>query len=129
MEWAIEECLKTSLPVGASMCIGPEGDMHGVTAAECAIRMARAGAHIGMGDCRQLLVHKIVLFPVGINCHFDPFVSLDCVRKMKAGLDAAGLSPYLFIQPLAYHTPDAGKQGFIDLPEFPFGLEPRICTR
>ena len=56
-------------------------------------------------------------------------MSLDCVRKMKAGLDAAGLSPYLFIQPLAYHTPDAGKQGFIDLPEFPFGLEPRICTR
>ena len=48
MEWAIEECLKTSLPVGASMCIGPEGDMHGVTAAECAIRMARAGAHIGL---------------------------------------------------------------------------------
>ena len=69
------------------------------------------------------------MFSVGINCHFDPFVSLDCVRKMKAGLDAAGLSPYLFIQPLAYHTPDAGKQGFIDLPEFPFGLEPRICTR
>jgi hypothetical protein len=24
---------------------------------------------------------------------------------------------------------DADKQGFIDLPEFPFGLEPRICTR
>ena len=69
------------------------------------------------------------LFSVGINCHFDPFVSLECVRKMKAGLDAAGLHPYLFIQPLAFHTPDAGKQGFIDLPEFPFGLEPRICTR
>ena len=50
MEWAIEECLKTSLPVGASMCIGPEGDMHGVSAAECAIRMARAGAHIGQWD-------------------------------------------------------------------------------
>ena len=47
MEWAIEECAKTSLPVGASMCIGPEGDMHGVSAAECAIRMARAGAKIG----------------------------------------------------------------------------------
>jgi len=52
IEWAIEECLKTSLPVAANMC-----------------------------------------------------------------------------QPLAFHTPDAGKQGFIDLPEFPFGLEPRICTR
>ena len=48
---------------------------------------------------------------------------------MKAGLDAAGLKPFLMVQPLAYHTPDAGKQGFIDLPEFPFGLEPRICTR
>ena len=30
---------------------------------------------------------------VGINCHFDPFVSLECVRKMKAGLDAAGKEP------------------------------------
>jgi hypothetical protein len=27
---------------------------------------------------------------------------------MKAGLDAAGLKPYLMVQPLAFHTPDAG---------------------
>ena len=40
---------------------------------------------------------------------------------MKEGLDAAGLKAHLMIQPLAYHTPDCGKQGFIDLPEFPFG--------
>lgn len=33
------------------------------------------------------------------------------------------------IQPLAYWTPDASVQGFIDLPEFPFALEPRIMTR
>ena len=33
------------------------------------------------------------------------------------------------VQPLAYMTPDASVQGFIDLPEFPFALEPRICTR
>jgi len=112
MEWAIEECRKTPLPVAATMCIGPEGDLHGVSAAECAIRMAKAGAQV-----------------VGVNCHFDPFMSLECIKKMKAGLDAVGLSPYLMMQPIAYHTPDAGKQGFIDLPEFPFGLEPRICTR
>ena len=49
MEWAIEECKKTNLPVAASMCIGAEGDMHGVSAAECAIRMARAGADMGKG--------------------------------------------------------------------------------
>jgi len=112
IEWAIEECLKTGLPVAANMCIGPEGDMHGVTAEECAVRMAKAGAHV-----------------VGVNCHFDPFVSLECLRKMKAGLDTAGLKPYLMCQPLAFHTPDACKQGFIDLPEFPFALESRICTR
>lgn len=112
MEWAIEVCKETAKPVAASMCIGPEGDLHGVTAGECAVRMAKAGADI-----------------VGINCHFDPFVTLDGMRKMKAALDASGLKPFLMTQPLGFHTPDAGRQGFIDLPEFPFALEPRICTR
>jgi len=112
MEWAIEVCKETDKIVVASMAIGPEGDLHGKTAGECAVRMAKAGADV-----------------IGVNCHFDPFVSLDCLRKMKAALDAEGLSRHMICQPLAYHTPDAGKQGFIDLPEFPFGLEPRLCTR
>ena len=94
------------------MCIGPEGDMHGVSAEECAIRMAKAGADV-----------------VGINCHFGPFVSLDAMRKIKKALDDANIKVHLMVQPLGYHTPDAGKQGFIDLPEFPFALEPRVCTR
>ena len=47
MEWAIEVCKETNLPIAASMCIGPEGDLHGVTAAECAVRMAKAGANVG----------------------------------------------------------------------------------
>ena len=47
MEWAIEVCQETNLPVGASMCIGPEGDLHGVSASECAVRMAKAGANLG----------------------------------------------------------------------------------
>uniref|UniRef100_A0A0P4WEI3 Hcy-binding domain-containing protein n=1 Tax=Scylla olivacea TaxID=85551 RepID=A0A0P4WEI3_SCYOL len=47
MEWAIETCLKSGLPVVASMCIGPEGDLHGITVEECAVRMAKAGAHVG----------------------------------------------------------------------------------
>ena len=66
---------------------------------------------------------------VGINCHFGPFVSLTAMQKMKEGLDEACLKPYLMCQPLAYHTQDASKQGFIDLPEFPFALEPRVLTR
>ncbi|PYZ99329.1 betaine--homocysteine S-methyltransferase 1 [Penaeus vannamei] len=112
MEWAIEVCLNSGLPVVASMCIGPEGDLHGISAGECGVRMAKAGAHV-----------------VGINCHFDPFVTVQGLRLMKAALDREGLKVHLIAQPLAFHTPDAGKQGFIDLPEFPFGLEPRICTR
>lgn len=58
-------------------------------------------------------------------------MSLDALKLMKNGLEEAGLldSVHLMCQPLAFKTPDAGRQGFIDLPEFPFGLEPRICTR
>lgn len=112
MEWAIEVCKETSLPVAASMCIGFEGDLHDVPAGECAVRMAKAGADV-----------------VGVNCHFDPFKSLETIAMMKKALEAQNLKPYLMTQPLGFHAPDAGKQGFIDLPEFPFALEPRVCTR
>ena len=76
-------------------------------------------------------INNFILISVGVNCHFDPFVSLDALKVMKKGLEEANLldTTYLMCQPLGYFTPDAGKQGFIDLPEFPFGLEPRICTR
>ncbi|XP_071490672.1 betaine--homocysteine S-methyltransferase 1-like [Diadema antillarum] len=111
-EWAVEELKKTGKPIVCSLCIGPEGDMHDVSAADCAVRMAKAGADV-----------------VGVNCHFDPFVSLKAVALMKEGLDKAGIKRHLMLQPLAFSTPDCGKQGFIDLPEFPFGLEPRIMTR
>lgn len=47
MEWAIEEALKTGLPVAANMAINEKGDHAGVSAGECAVRMAKAGAQIG----------------------------------------------------------------------------------
>ena len=57
---------------------------------------------------------------------------MEC-KKIVYALESQGIKVnedvYLMVQPLAYMTPDASKQGFIDLPEFPFGLEPRICTR
>jgi len=112
IEWAIEVLKESELPVCANMCIGPEGDMHGVSAGECAVRMAKAGADV-----------------VGVNCHFGPYVIIETMKKMKAALDAAGITVHLMSQPLGFVTPDAKKQGFIDLPEFPFALEPRICTR
>ena len=43
MEWAIEVCKETGKPVAATMSIWAEGDQSGVSAGECAVRMARAG--------------------------------------------------------------------------------------
>nr|KAF6354366.1 betaine--homocysteine S-methyltransferase [Myotis myotis] len=53
--WAVEALKASGKPVAATMCIGPEGDLHGVTPGECAVRLVKAGASI-----------------VGVNCHFDP---------------------------------------------------------
>ncbi|KAJ8029190.1 Betaine--homocysteine S-methyltransferase 1 [Holothuria leucospilota] len=110
--WAVETIKEYNVPVAANLCIGPEGDMHGVSPGDCAVKLVNAGAEI-----------------VGVNCHFDPPTSIETVRLMKEGLDKAGLKAHLMVQPLGFMTPDCGKQGFIDLPEFPFGLEPRIITR
>lgn len=57
---------------------------------------------------------------VGINCHFDPETCVKTVKMMKEGVEKAGLKAHYMSQPLAYHTPDCNRQGFIDLPEFPF---------
>ncbi len=45
-EWATEMGVKTGLPVVTTLCIGPEGDMHGISAGECAVRLAKAGSEI-----------------------------------------------------------------------------------
>ncbi|XP_067838763.1 betaine--homocysteine S-methyltransferase 1 isoform X2 [Heptranchias perlo] len=102
-EWAVQVLKKSGKPVGATLCIGPEGDLTGISAGDCAVRLVKAGADI-----------------VGVNCHFDPTISLQTMKLMKEGLEAANLKAHLMVQPLAYHTPDCNKQGFIDLPEFPF---------
>jgi hypothetical protein len=42
-EWAVQTLKETGKPVAASMCIGPDGDMHGVTPGDCAVRLVKAG--------------------------------------------------------------------------------------
>ncbi|XP_067885564.1 betaine--homocysteine S-methyltransferase 1 [Heterodontus francisci] len=111
-EWAVHVLKESGKPVGATMCIGLEGDLAGVSAGDCAVRLVKAGADL-----------------VGVNCHFDPTTSLKTMKLMKEGLEAANLKAHLMVQPVAFHSPDCNKQGFIDLPEFPFALEPRILTR
>lgn len=112
LEWAIEEALKTGMVVAATMTISVKGDMNGVPIGECAVRMARAGAHV-----------------VGVNCMFDPETTVKSIKAMKVALDSAGLSPYLMTQPNGFLCPGVGKEGYLSCPEFPYALEPRVATR
>jgi len=113
-EWAIETLKETGLPVACTMRMGPTGDIDDVAPGDCAVRMAKAGADI-----------------IGLNCQYDPKILLKTMRLMKEGLDAAGLSAYLMMQPLGFHVPEVEnwKGGYHDLPEYPFALEPRLLTR
>ena len=92
--------------------LGPNGDEDGVPLGQCAIRMAKAGADL-----------------VGLNCFFDPFIMLECIKVMKEALDGQDLKPFLMSQPLGFRDPDAGEQGWNSLPEYPYALEPRLITR
>ena len=47
MEWVLEQACRSNLTIVATMCIGKEGDLSGVTIQECAVRMAKAGAKVG----------------------------------------------------------------------------------
>ncbi|XP_057645893.1 S-methylmethionine--homocysteine S-methyltransferase BHMT2 isoform X2 [Chionomys nivalis] len=110
--WAVEVLREVGKPVAATMCIGPEGDTHDVSPGECAVKLARAGANI-----------------IGVNCRFGPRTSLQTIKLMKEGLRDSGLQAHLMVQSLGFHTPDCGKGGFVDLPEYPFSMEPRVATR
>ncbi|KAG9355072.1 hypothetical protein JZ751_001785 [Albula glossodonta] len=69
--------------------MSPEGDKHGVSPGDCAVRLVKSGAKI-----------------VGINCHLDPTCALKTVKLMKEGLEAANLKAHLMVQPLGFHTPE-----------------------
>ena len=92
-EWAIEVCKEFHLPIASTMAIGPGGDWGNVSAADCAVRMSKAGAIM-----------------VGTNCRFDLTTTLETLSLMKEGLEKAQLlnkPTFLMAQPLGYHAPDA----------------------
>ncbi|XP_063051585.1 betaine--homocysteine S-methyltransferase 1-like [Engraulis encrasicolus] len=110
--WAVEVLVTSGKPVAATLCMSPAGDKKKVSPAECAVRLAKAGAKI-----------------VGVNCHVDPTQCIQTVQQMKSGLDAAGLKAHLMIQPLCFHCPDCTCEGYLSLPEAPFALESRALNR
>ena len=48
-------------------------------------------------------------------------MSLQTIGLMKVALDKEGLKRHLMIQPVGYHTPDAGILGTVSLPEAALG--------
>lgn len=42
-EWAVHVLKATGKPVAATLCIGPEGDLNGVSPGECGVRLVKAG--------------------------------------------------------------------------------------
>lgn len=42
-EWAVQVLKSTGKPVAATLCIGPEGDLNGVSPGDCAVRLVKAG--------------------------------------------------------------------------------------
>jgi hypothetical protein len=63
--WGIEACKEFGLPIAATMTIGVEGDHAGVSAADCAVKMAQAGARIG-----RLISSCLLDMPFFQNIHF-----------------------------------------------------------
>lgn len=64
---------------------------------------------------------------IGLNCCFDPEQTVKAVKTMKAALEKAGYRKHLISQPLGFWTPDAGRDGYLGLPEYPFGQLLVLC--
>ena len=58
---------------------------------------------------------------IGLNCCFDPQHLVEAVKTMKIALEKAGYKKHLICQPVGFWTPDAGIDGYLGLPEYPFG--------
>jgi betaine-homocysteine S-methyltransferase len=102
------ECVhRTNLPAMITMSfeMKPES-LEGHSPAECARRLADAGADI-----------------VGVNCLRGPRHTLPIVAEMRQAV-----SCHVASQPTAYRTPD-DTPDFTALPEFPLALDPLQLTR
>jgi betaine-homocysteine S-methyltransferase len=105
---ALSVILEHGVPAMITLNVGPGGTADGVDAAECARTLAGDGAAI-----------------VGVNCNWDPDVSLRVAAAMQAAVPRGA---YVACQPVAYRTTDP-TQPFTALEEFPLGLETLQLTR
>ena len=58
-EWAVQVLKSTGKPVAATMCIGPEGDLNGVSPGDCAVRLVKAGTTNQINALSQLIKSRV----------------------------------------------------------------------
>jgi len=104
----VERAKATGLPVIATMCFEQPvpSSYEGDTPAECARRLADAGADV-----------------VGVNCLNGPEQQLPIAIEMREAVDA-----YVATQPVAYRT-TAERPDFTATPSFPYELDPLQLSR
>jgi betaine-homocysteine S-methyltransferase len=103
----VERASRTGLPVVVTMSFEKDPlSYEGHSAAECARRLAFAGADV-----------------VGVNCLRGPEQTLPLVAEMLEAVDVP-----VAAQPVAYRT-TAGSPDFTSLAEFPFALDPLQLPR
>jgi betaine-homocysteine S-methyltransferase len=104
----VERAKRTGLPVMATMSFEqlPATSYEGDSAADCAKRLADAGADI-----------------VGVNCLNGPVQQLPIAREMREAVGG-----YVASQPVAYRTTDE-RPDFTAWPNFPYGMDALQATR
>lgn len=65
--WAVQVLKESGKPVAATLCIGPEGDLNGVSPGECAVRLAKAGTSHDR-FLKVLCFTYFLLFDRGVQC-------------------------------------------------------------
>jgi betaine-homocysteine S-methyltransferase len=104
----VERAKATGLPAIATMCFEQPTprSYEGATPAECARRLADAGADV-----------------VGVNCLNGPEQQLPIALEMRAAVDT-----FVAAQPVAYRT-TAERPDFTAQPSFPYELDPLQLSR
>jgi methionine synthase I (cobalamin-dependent) len=104
----VERAKATGLPVMATMCFEqiPPRSYEGDTPAECARKLAGAGADI-----------------VGVNCLNGPVQQLPMAVEMRGAIDV-----HVASQPVAYSTTDADPD-FTHGSQFPYAMDPMQVAR
>lgn len=76
-EWAVQVLKTTKKPVAATLCIGPEGDLNGVSPGDCAVKLVKAGMYVAS---QTKCCHTNILF---MTSWWHVLLEKFCLKKKK----------------------------------------------